>query len=67
MDLKPLLVVMLFATSMLAGCFGEDEAVTSVPSSTDVYPEPWERTDLVYNDQDIYARVTVNGLSLIHI
>ena len=24
MDLKPVLVVLLFSTSMLAGCFGED-------------------------------------------
>ena len=25
MDLKPLVVVVLFSTSMLAGCFGETE------------------------------------------
>ena len=61
MDLKPLMVVVLFATSMLAGCFGENESVTEPFDSTDVYPEPWERDQLLYNDQDIYARVSVNG------
>ena len=61
MDLKPWLVVLLFSTSMLAGCFGEDDAVANEASGDDVYPEPWERADLTYNDQDIYARVTVNG------
>ncbi len=60
MDLKPLLVVVLFATSMLAGCFGEEDVNKQEPES-DGYPEPWQRADLVYNDEDIYARVTVNG------
>mgnify|MGYP003315193939 CR=1 FL=1 len=46
---------------MLAGCFGED-ATEDVPQTVnDVYPEPWDRADALYNDQDIYARVSVNG------
>ena len=53
MDMKPLLVVFLFSTSMLAGCFGEDEVASADSSSVDVYPEPWDRSDLTYNDQDI--------------
>jgi hypothetical protein len=61
MDLKPVLVVLLFSSSMLAGCFGESEAANEDTSSSSVYPEPWERSDLVYDDQDIYARVSVNG------
>ena len=31
MDLRPLLVVLLFSTSMLAGCFGEDAAEVRAP------------------------------------
>ncbi|MDP6194736.1 MAG: hypothetical protein QF880_03325, partial [Candidatus Poseidonia sp.] len=61
MDLKPLLVVLLFSTSMLAGCFGENEAVEGSESADTVYPEPWDRFDRSYDDQDIYARVSVNG------
>ena len=61
MDLRPLLVVLLFSTSMLAGCFGEDAAEVAPQASDDVYPEPWARADLEYNDLDIYARVSVNG------
>ena len=62
MDLKPLVVVMLFSTSMLAGCFGETETdFTPRGSGNDLYPEPWDRSALPYDDTDIYARVSVNG------
>jgi len=61
MDLKPVLVVLLFSTSMLAGCFGEDTREELVEGDTDVYPEPWDRAGLTYDDSDIYARVSVNG------
>ena len=61
MDLKPFLAVMLLLSSMLAGCIGEDEATSQDEALTDVYPDPWQRADLIYNDQDIYSRVTVNG------
>ena len=65
MDLKPVLVVLLFSTSMLAGCFGEDSVEEPVESDTSVYPEPWDRSDLAYDDTDIYTRVSVNGSHLI--
>ena len=61
MDLKPVLVVLLFSTSMLAGCFGEDPVENMDESEDNVYPEPWDRSDRVYDDQDIYARVSQNG------
>ena len=62
MDLKPLVVVMLFSTSMLAGCFGEAETdFTPRGSGNDLFPEPWDRSTLPYDDTDIYARVSVNG------
>ena len=61
MNLKPMLIVALFATSMLAGCFGEDDAVDQAADEQGAYPQPWERSQLSYDDQDIYARVTVNG------
>lgn len=61
MDLKPVLVVLLFSTSMLAGCFGEDPVENMDVSEDNVYPEPWDRSDRVYDDQDIYARVSQNG------
>ena len=61
MDLKPVLVVLLFSTSMLAGCFGEDALRNRLRRATLVYPEPWDRADLEYDDPDIYARVSVNG------
>ena len=61
MDIKPVLVVLLFATSTLAGCFGEQEAVSQEQEEMNIYPEPDERASLQYDDQDIYARATENG------
>ena len=61
MDINPLLVVLLFSTSMLAGCFGEDLPLDVVEGDASVYPEPWDRASLNYDDSDIYARVSVNG------
>ncbi len=61
MDLRPWLVVVLFSTASLAGCFGEsrDEVINEPTDS--MYPQPWERSDLTYDDSDVFARVTVNG------
>ena len=62
MDVKPWLVMLLFTTSMLAGCFGDqkiDDGGLEAPY--DIYPDPWERTSVSYDDSDIYSRVTTNG------
>ncbi len=62
MDVKPWLVMLLFTTSMLAGCFGDqkiDDGGLEAPY--DIYPDPWERTSVSYDDSDIYSRVTING------
>ena len=62
MDVKPWLVMLLFTTSMLAGCFGDqkiDDGGLEAPY--EVYPDPWDRTDLSYDDSDIYSRVSING------
>ena len=62
MDVKPWLVMLLFTTSMLAGCFGDqkiDDGGFEAPY--DIYPDPWERTSVSYDDSDIYSRVTING------
>ena len=61
MDLRPVMVVLLFLTSMFAGCIGESDQTEEEAEVDSIYPEPWDRTDRAYNDQDIYARVSDNG------
>ena len=62
MDVKPWLVMLLFTTSMLAGCFGEQKIDDGgIETPYDVYPDPWDRTNLSYDDSDIFSRVSMNG------
>ena len=46
--------------AMFSGCFGEEETISSVVAES-TYPEPWERSDLIYTDTDVFSRVSVNG------
>ena len=62
MNLRPWLILFVLMTTSLSGCFGEqatDDA--EVMPAYDVYPEPWERSDMVYDDSDVFSRVTNNG------
>ncbi|MDB2457769.1 CocE/NonD family hydrolase, partial [bacterium] len=62
MHLRSLFLVSVMLSASLSGCFGEqkvDEGGIEVPY--DVYPEPWDRTEMMYDDSDVFARVTVNG------
>ncbi len=62
MDVKPWLVMLLFTTSMLAGCFGEQKIDDGgIEPPYDVYPDPWDRTDLSYDDSDVFSRVSIEG------
>ena len=56
-------VLMLFVLlpAMFSGCFGEDGIVSEQDSPESAYPQPWERTNLPYDDSDVFSRVTVNG------
>ena len=54
-----MLVVMLPA--MFSGCFGEDEIVTPEEEVV-AYLQPWERADEIYDDSDVFSRVTVMEL-----
>ena len=58
-----LLMAIFILPSLLSGCFGEDLQNLTFKSEDDYYLEPWERygSDTVYDDTDIYSRVTENG------
>ena len=55
------LLAVLLLPSLLTGCFGEDLENSTDQVNQDTYPEPWNRTDLTYDDTDVFSRVSVNG------
>ena len=58
-----LLMAIFILPSILSGCFGEDLQDLTFEIDEDHYLEPWERygSDTVYDDTDIYSRVTEKG------
>ena len=62
MDKRPLLITLLFVSSMFAGCFGNDIVENEdIESDYDVYPDPWQRADIDYSVNSDFSRVTING------
>ena len=47
--------------AMFSGCFGEEDIVSETDTKDSAYPQPWERTNLPYDNSDVFSRVTVNG------
>ncbi|MCP2504783.1 MAG: CocE/NonD family hydrolase [Candidatus Poseidoniaceae archaeon] len=62
MNFRPWLILFVMMAASLSGCFGEQKIDDGgVTAPYDVYPEPWERSEMQYVDTDIYSRVTNNG------
>ena len=59
------LLLIFLLPSLLSGCFGEDLQNNEEESIEDGYPEPDDRYDLLYDDSDVFSRVTVNGSYLV--
>ena len=55
------MLLIFLLPSILSGCFGEDLQNIADESSAEIYPEPWDRSDLEYDNSDVFSRVTVNG------
>ena len=55
------MLVWLMLAMPLAGCLGAEEDAMPVDEGPMAYPDPWERGDLIYDDSDVFSRVTVNG------
>ena len=62
MDFRPWLILLVMLSATLSGCLGEDEAMDSMNDEDDLYPEPWDRADLEYEDNDSFSRVSMPGL-----
>ena len=61
MDWKPWLMMTLMVSLSLSGCFGENSEDIELVSSIDIYPEPWDRANVTYDNSDVFSRVSVNG------
>ena len=55
------MLLIFLLPSILSGCFGEDLQNSNDAINGDDYPEPWERSNLIYDNSDVFSRVTVNG------
>ena len=55
------MLVWLMLAMPLAGCLGAEDDVAPVDEGPEAYPDPWERGDLIYDNTDVFSRVTVNG------
>ena len=55
------MLLIFLLPAILSGCFGEDLQNIVDDSSSEYYPEPWDRSDLEYDNSDVFSRVTVNG------
>jgi len=63
MNMRPqvLFILSILLTSSISGCFGETDGETEQEISNNTYPQPWERSELSYQDTDVFARVSING------
>jgi hypothetical protein len=62
MNLRVWLILFVMLTASLSGCFGEQRVDDEgVMTPYEVYPDPWDRTEMSYDDSDVFARVTENG------
>ena len=61
MHWKPWLIILVMFSATLSGCIGEEAGDKSQELADDFYPEPWNRANIIYDDTDVFSRVTVNG------
>ncbi|MGB0474835.1 MAG: CocE/NonD family hydrolase [Candidatus Poseidoniaceae archaeon] len=48
-------------SATLSGCLSDDSDGENGSSSYVSYPEPWDRANLIYDNSDVFSRVTING------
>ena len=53
------LLVLLLFLGPLSGCVGTE--ALPAPEEGEGIPPPWMRSDRIYDDSDVFSRVTVNG------
>ena len=62
MDFRPWLILLVMLSASLSGCLGEDDAIEAMEEESNFYPEPWDRANLEYENNDSFSRVSMSGL-----
>ena len=58
---RAVLMLAVLLPAMFSGCFGEDNTVPEPDVEESAYLQPWERADQLYDDSDVFSRVSENG------
>ena len=61
MHWKPWLIILVMMSATLSGCLSDDSDGENGSSNYVSYPEPWDRANLIYDNSDVFSRVTING------
>ena len=61
MHWKPWLIILVMMSATLSGCLSDDSDDENGSGSYMSYPEPWDRANLIYDNSDVFSRVTING------
>jgi hypothetical protein len=61
MHWKPWLIILVMMSATLSGCLSDDSADDNGSGSYISYPDPWDRANLIYDNSDVFSRVTING------
>lgn len=61
MHWKPWLIILVMMSATLSGCLSDDSDDENGSGSYISYPEPWDRANLIYDNSDVFSRVTING------
>lgn len=48
-------------SATLSGCLSDDSGDENGSGNYISYPEPWDRANLIYDNSDVFSRVTING------
>ena len=57
---RALFMLAILLPAMFSGCFGEEEIV-KISEEDAAYLQPWERSGEIYDNSDVFSRVSVNG------
>ena len=57
---RALFMLAILLPAMFSGCFGEEEIV-KISEEDAAYLQPWERSGEIYDNTDVFSRVSENG------
>ena len=59
--LVSIFLVSIFSISTLSGCFGNENNTNDIENYRHWLPDVEDRSDMIYKDDDVFSRVSING------